>query len=181
MKRIIQGMAFATAMTLASSAFAASAMVTTDLNLRTGPGTNYGRIAAMPGGAIVDVRGCTRGYSWCRVYWNGYEGWAASSYLARQTGGGSFDNYAASVGVPIIAGAIIGGVIANGYNDNNRYYYRHHRRYYRHDNPRYYRHDNPRYYRHDHPSYYRHDRRTEFGNLNRSGGRRWRHSVQDGH
>ena len=144
MKRIIQGMAFATAMTLATSAFAASAMVTTDLNLRTGPGTNYGRIAAMPGGAIVDVRGCTRGYSWCRVYWNGYEGWAASSYLARQTGGGSFDNYAASVGVPIIAGAIIGGVIANGFNDNDRYYYRHHRRYYRRDHPRYYRHDNPR-------------------------------------
>ena len=119
-------------MTMATSAFAASALVTTDLNLRTGPGTRYARIAAMPGGSIVDVRGCIRGYSWCRVDWNGYDGWAASSYLARRSGGGSFDNYAASIGVPLIAGAVIGGVIGSGFDYDHDHYYYHHRRYDRH-------------------------------------------------
>lgn len=138
MKAIIRGLAIATAMTTATSALAAPAMVTTDLNLRTGPGTGYGRITAMPGGSVVDVRGCTRGYSWCRVNWNGYDGWASSHYLAWRSGR-PFDNYAASIGIPLIAGAIIGGVIANGFEDHHhRYYYRHHypRHYYRGHNNR---------------------------------------------
>lgn len=145
MRKLIQGIVFAAAMTMATSALAASAMVTTDLNLRTGPGTRYARILAMPGGAIVDVRGCTRGYRWCRVYWRGYEGWAASNYLARRTGGGGFDNYAASIGVPIIAGAIIGGVIAQGFDHHDHYY---HRRHYRHYDGRRY-HRNWRHHRRD--------------------------------
>ncbi len=145
MKKIIRGVAVAISLAMATtSAYAASAMVTTDLNLRAGPGTGYARIAAMPGGSIVDVRGCTRGYSWCRVYWRGYEGWAASSYLARRSGGGSFDNYAASIGIPLIAGAIIGGVVGNSFHHRDRY------RHYRHD--RYYR-DHRRDYRHDYRHY----------------------------
>jgi len=63
----------------AGVAAAAPAVVTGDLNLRSGPGTGYGVIDTMPAGATVNVRGC-RG-SWCRVGWGGVTGWASASYL----------------------------------------------------------------------------------------------------
>lgn len=154
MKRILQGIAFATAMVTAGSAFAASAMVTADLNIRTGPSTHYRVITAIPDRSLVDVRGCTRGYGWCRVEWNGYQGWAASSYLARRTGG-SFSSNAASIGVPLIAGAVIGGVIADGFGHHHSYrhhgYRHHHRRGWRH-------HWQRRHYRHGHHHHWRHHR-----------------------
>ncbi len=49
----------------ASSAVAAPAVVETDSNLRSGPGTRYSSMAVLPGGTTVDVQGCTG--SWCSV------------------------------------------------------------------------------------------------------------------
>lgn len=72
-----------------SGGIAAAATVTNDLNLRSGPGTNYRVIGTMPAGAYVDVRGCTG--NWCRVNWAGAVGYASASYLA-----GSGGAYAAS-------------------------------------------------------------------------------------
>ncbi|MFN3658572.1 MAG: SH3 domain-containing protein [Pseudolabrys sp.] len=63
----------------AGIAAAAPAMVTGDLNLRSGPGTGYSVIDTMPAGAAVNVLGC-RG-SWCRVGWGGTVGYASASYL----------------------------------------------------------------------------------------------------
>lgn len=131
MKKLLQGIAFATAMLTASAAFAATALVTTDLNLRTGPGTGYRTITSMPDGALVDVRGCTRGYGWCRVNYRGYDGWASAGYLAQNTGnyeGRSYSGYGAEIGIPLIAGAVIGAAILG--NDHDDDYYRH--RHYRH-------------------------------------------------
>lgn len=65
----------------AGVAAAAPAMVTGDLNLRSGPSTGYGVIDTMPAGATVNVLGC-RG-SWCRVAWGGTVGYASRSYLDR--------------------------------------------------------------------------------------------------
>lgn len=115
-----------------AAAFATPALVTTDLNLRTGPGTGYGRITAMPDGAIVDVTGCVRGYNWCRVNWAGYDGWASSNYLAFRSGryvGRPYSGYAATIGIPLVAGAVIGGVIFNDDDDGYRRHpshWRHH-------------------------------------------------------
>lgn len=134
MKKLLQGAVFATAMLTASAAFAASALVTTDLNLRTGPGTGYATITSMPNGALVDVRGCTRGYSWCRVNWRGYDGWASANYLAQSTGaydGRAYSSYGAEIGIPLIAGAVIGAAIL-GNNDHDHYYRHYSRRHYRH-------------------------------------------------
>lgn len=143
MRKILQGIAFVTAMLTATSAFAATALVTTSLNLRTGPGTGYPVITSMPNGALVDVRGCVRGYNWCRVDWRGYDGWASASYLAMQSGpyrGRVYSNYGAEIGIPLIAGAIIGGALLS---DHDHYYYRHHRYWRRHDwRGRHYRHWN---------------------------------------
>lgn len=63
----------------AGAASAAPALVTGDLNLRSGPGTNFGVLAVLPGGATVNVVGCADG--WCRIAWRGGYGYASSRYL----------------------------------------------------------------------------------------------------
>lgn len=150
MKTVMRAVALVAGLITASGAMAASALVTTDLNLRAGPSTRYQSVGVLPDGAIVDVRGCASGYSWCRVSYRGYEGWASSRYLAHQEdryyGRRYSDSTAAAIGIPLIAGAIIAGALAD---DDDDYY---HRRHYRHrdrwDRPRY-RHrdrwDGPRY------------------------------------
>ncbi|GGK31349.1 SH3 domain-containing protein [Salinarimonas ramus] len=65
---------------MSAAAWAYPAQVATDLNMRAGPGTGYGVVSVLPGGAVVDVEGC-RG-SWCRVHYRGREGWASARYLA---------------------------------------------------------------------------------------------------
>jgi uncharacterized protein YraI len=76
MKRL--GLAAATCL-IGGAALAYPAQVSQDLNLRSGPGTNYRILGSMPGGAIVDVEGCRGG--WCRVDYRGREGWASARYL----------------------------------------------------------------------------------------------------
>jgi uncharacterized protein YraI len=73
----------------AGAAAAAPAVVSTDLNMRSGPGTQYGVIGTIPGGATVDVDGCTG--SWCAVNFNGRSGYASASYLqgGASVGGGA--------------------------------------------------------------------------------------------
>lgn len=128
MKSLFRIAAFAAGLLVATGAMAASALVTTDLNIRTGPSTGYPAIGVLPNGAVVDVVGCTRGYSWCRVNYRGYDGWASSRYLAQQSGaygGNSFGTSAAAIGIPLIAGIVIG----NALNDDDdhwddRHYWR---------------------------------------------------------
>lgn len=123
----------------ATAAFANPALVTSDLNLRTGPSTGYRVVTAMPDGAIVDVSGCTRGYNWCRVDWNGYRGWASSHYLAQRVGpyrGRVYADYGSEIGIPLVAGAVIGTAIAHDHD----HYWRHHHRHWRHHHRRHARH-----------------------------------------
>jgi uncharacterized protein YraI len=63
-----------------SIAAAAPATVSADLNMRAGPGTEYGVVATIPAGATVDVGGCTG--SWCAVSFRGESGYASASYLS---------------------------------------------------------------------------------------------------
>lgn len=116
---------------VAGAAQAANAIATADLNIRTGPGTKYRSLGAIPNGARVDVSGCTSGYGWCQVRYGGLYGWASSRYLATRVGqsgssqSGNFSNNAAAIGIPLIAGVIIGSAINSNRNDYyNRPYYR---------------------------------------------------------
>lgn len=123
MKRVIKSALIAIALLSATAAQAANAIVTTNLNLRTGPGTNYGTIGSIPNGARVDVRGCTNGYGWCQVNYSGTTGWASSRYLAMREGSSNnynnnnFGSSAASIGIPLIAGVVIGSALSNNNND----------------------------------------------------------------
>lgn len=114
MRNLLKAMAFSFGLLTATGAMAASALVTTDLNVRAGPSTGYPAVGVLPNGAVVEVLGCTGGYSWCRVNYGGYDGWVSSSYLAHQTGsyaGRSYAGTAATIGIPLIAGVVIGSLL----------------------------------------------------------------------
>lgn len=64
-----------------------SAVTTAWLNMRTGPGTNYSIIMAIPEGANVGVSGCSGG--WCEVSYSGRNGWSSASYLRFQAASGA--------------------------------------------------------------------------------------------
>jgi uncharacterized protein YraI len=61
------------------AAFAAPALVSQDLNLRSGPGTGYGVVNVLPAGSTVDAYDC--GDYWCRVASREGVGYASSGYL----------------------------------------------------------------------------------------------------
>jgi uncharacterized protein YraI len=84
LKTILFGAASALVLS-ASAANAVPATAETSLNVRSGPGTEYEVIGAIPAGATVDVRGCTG--NWCRVRFSGGSGFASRSYLAMAEGG----------------------------------------------------------------------------------------------
>lgn len=79
MKVILIGLLLTVAAPL--SAMAANAFSTGNVNMRTGPGTSYARIATIPTGATLTIRGCLNGYNWCDVSWAGRRGWVSSNYL----------------------------------------------------------------------------------------------------
>ncbi|MCW5714825.1 MAG: SH3 domain-containing protein [Bauldia sp.] len=57
------------------------AQTTVQLNMRTGPGTQYGVIRAVPAGGVVSLIQCTPGYSWCEGTYQGSRGWMSGQYL----------------------------------------------------------------------------------------------------
>ncbi|CAA0098885.1 Uncharacterised protein [Starkeya nomas] len=79
---LVKSLALAAGLLVAGSVMSAAsaAVVTGNVNVRSGPGTNYRVIGSLPAGARVDVGGC-RG-NWCRVA----GGWVSASFLS---GGGT--------------------------------------------------------------------------------------------
>jgi hypothetical protein len=59
---------------------AKSAAVISNVNLRSGPGTDQEIIATIPAGSRVRVDGCTG--EWCEVTWNGQSGYAIARNLS---------------------------------------------------------------------------------------------------
>jgi uncharacterized protein YraI len=73
-------MASAALLLSAGAALAVPATAETDLNVRSGPGTQYPVIGSIAGGETVDVGSCTG--SWCQVSFGGGTGFASHRYLA---------------------------------------------------------------------------------------------------
>lgn len=125
------------------AAAATAAIVTTNLNLRSGPGTGYQAFASIPVGSRVTVYGCATGYNWCDVDYAGYRGWVSGNYLAYREGGGAYyDRPMSSVGVYV--GVPVIGFDVYSYHDRyyrGRSWYRGHDHRYRNDDWR----DRPRY------------------------------------
>jgi hypothetical protein len=64
----------------------ASLQTTTDLNLRSGPGTSYGILLTMPGNSIAqEVGGGCPTSGWYKLTYSGVTGWASGTYLTLVT------------------------------------------------------------------------------------------------
>jgi hypothetical protein len=84
----IAAMTAAAALTVpASAATLVSAM--TPLNIRTGPGPQYGIVGAIPDRGQAVILGCIQGSLWCEVSYNGRQGWVYSQYLTASLSGRS--------------------------------------------------------------------------------------------
>ncbi|KRS19813.1 DUF1236 domain-containing protein [Roseovarius indicus] len=59
-----------------------SATAATDLNLRAGPGPQQSIVGVIPVNANVNVHGCLAETAWCKVSFEGTEGWAYGDYLS---------------------------------------------------------------------------------------------------
>jgi uncharacterized protein YraI len=68
------------ALAIPGVALAASATVTTDLNVRAGPGPQFEVVGVLPADQTVEVTGCIEGSLWCQVA--GESGWVYSEYLS---------------------------------------------------------------------------------------------------
>lgn len=82
---------------------------TADLNLRSGAGTGYGVLRVMPSGSRVSVRATSGANAWVAVSFNGYNGWAHTSYLAVVStpgGGAGPASYSASRGATLARTAL---------------------------------------------------------------------------
>lgn len=82
LRSALRGLAGLLALALPGEALAADAVATGDVNIRTGPGTEYAVIVTLPAGAQIEVFGCIEGRTWCDAAWGRYRGWVASAYLA---------------------------------------------------------------------------------------------------
>ena len=79
----------------ASAASAAPATAEADVNMRSGPGTEYGVVTTIPAGAPVDVGSCNG--SWCAVSYGRNSGYTSRNYL------GTCGRSGPSVGVAVAA------------------------------------------------------------------------------
>lgn len=66
---------------LPAIAEAAPAFSTGNVNMRSGPSTQYPPVIVIPVGSQVDIRGCMSSANWCDVAYAGYRGWVSGSYL----------------------------------------------------------------------------------------------------
>lgn len=60
---------------------AQSAVATTDLNMRAGPGPQFPIVGSIPANGAVTVHGCIKGGSWCDVTAGNDRGWSYAAYL----------------------------------------------------------------------------------------------------
>lgn len=111
---------------------ATMATATTDLNIRSGPGPQYEIVGVIDGKAEAEVEGCLETADWCRVSYDGTQGWSYGAYLAHigeaetvaivdesieiatityEDPASNDDEAAASAAVGALGGAIIAGPI----------------------------------------------------------------------
>ncbi len=60
-------------------ASAATAYVSASVNVRSGPGANYGRLATLPAGIAVNAGSCRNG--WCQIYNGNSVGFVSARYV----------------------------------------------------------------------------------------------------
>ena len=59
-----------------------NAYVTTNVNHRAGPGTQYPVLGIVPARSYVTIHGCLSAIDWCDVTYRNGRGWMAATYLS---------------------------------------------------------------------------------------------------
>lgn len=77
----ILGLSTVAVLTATSAMATIDATATTDLNLRSLPDPRGEILDVIPGEAMVQIEQCTTDTTWCKVNYDGTEGWAYSPYL----------------------------------------------------------------------------------------------------
>ncbi|MCM2475175.1 SH3 domain-containing protein [Rhizobium sp. CG5] len=62
-------------------ASAATAYATANVNMRSGPSTEYPPILVVPASSPIEIYGCLSAANWCDVAYGSYRGWISGSYL----------------------------------------------------------------------------------------------------
>lgn len=81
MKSLVKS-SFAAALIVLGVSVAAEArpvLVTADLNVRVGPGTEHPSVGVIRGGSTAEVGRCFNG--WCEIAWGGLRGFSSQAYL----------------------------------------------------------------------------------------------------
>ena len=78
------------------AAQAAPGTITSNVNVRSGPGTNYGVVDTVRSGTQVDVQQCEG--SFCYITKSGPDGWVSSTYIDRGRGGSSNPSVGITIG-----------------------------------------------------------------------------------
>lgn len=66
-------------LSMAAAAFAAQAVATGNVNVRSGPSAQYQRVSTLQRNQLVEVTGCHGG--WCYIEKRGPDGWVSANYL----------------------------------------------------------------------------------------------------
>lgn len=101
----------------AVAAAQATAVATTDLNMRAGPGPQFEVLTAIDANDPVTIHGCTETRNWCQVTWEGQQGWAYAEYLRHAEQDVIISEAPAQVQVPVLEGpsaGAVGGAVAGG-------------------------------------------------------------------
>jgi hypothetical protein len=102
------GLALAAIAATAGSAAALEAAATTELNVRSGPGTGYAVVDTLYPGEVVDVVECNAPNTWCRIYHEGPDGWVSRKYLgAPPAAGASGSDVQIGITIPLPGGGSI--------------------------------------------------------------------------
>jgi len=80
------------------------------VNVRSGPGTGYGKVDVLYGGEPVNITECQG--NWCYVEHPGPDGWVSGNYLIATGGGSSAQSNAGDAAALAIWGVIVGGILA---------------------------------------------------------------------
>lgn len=121
--------AAAAALAASGTAFAQmQTQATTDLNFRSGPGPQFEVVGVIPSGGAASLEGCVESGKWCRVSYEGKQGWAYSDYLTATISGEqrvvtnvpaaerpvvTYDGTGAATGAAggAVVGALVGGPV----------------------------------------------------------------------
>lgn len=93
----------AIAVGLSHGAQAYQVFITSGASMLAGPGSDYPSVADISQGEPVQVIGCTEGYVWCDISFQGYRGWFDGRFLGAPSNGMRVPllSFGGEAGVPV--------------------------------------------------------------------------------